>query len=283
MFQLWHWLAFANILTSSVSSLYIQKVMKDEDNDPIVFAITFQFILAFIVLLYALSSGFTFPPPINLWPRFMLGAVLYACGVVCSFYANKHIGAGEFTILTSISSLITILLGVTFLGNPFGVTKVIGTVLILSSVFILYRKEKMKFNTGVWYALGVAFFFGVAVINDVVILRTYPAVSFLPLMCFFPGVVMLVAFPKKVLKIKKLLRPKPFQHIVLYALFYGIASVFFYLSLSRGATISQLSPMTRASIIMTVILSALFLGERKDLGRKIVSAILVSIGVVLLA
>jgi len=257
--------------------------MKDEDNDPILFAITFQFILTSVTLLYALYAGFVFPPPVDLWPRFLLGAILYACGVVSSFYANKHIGAGEFTILTSISSLITILLGVTLLGNSFSWAKIVGTTLILSSVFILYGKERMKFNTGVWYALGVAFFFGVAVINDVVILRTYPAVSFLPLMCFLPGVVMLIAFPKKMLKIKRLLHPKPFQHIVLYALFYGIASVFFYLSLSNGATISQLSPMTRASIIITVLLSALFLGERKNLGRKIVSAVLVSIGVVLLA
>jgi len=50
----------------------------------------------------------------------------------------------------------------------------------------------------------------------------------------------------------------------------------------KGANITQLSPIGRASIIITVILSALFFGERKQLARKVISAVLVSIGVLLL-
>jgi len=283
MMQLWHWLALGTILGSSLSSLYLRKIMKDDENDPILFSITFQFILGFIVLIYALYRGFTFPPPLELWIRFVLGGVLYAFGTLCAFYASKKIGAGEFTILTSISSLITILLGVFLLGNQFGWERILGTFFILSSIVILYTKERIKINKGVWYALGVAFFYGIAVVNDVIILRRYDVMSFLPLMCFLPGLVILIMFPRRVLMIRRLLKPKPLQHIILYSFFYGIASIFFYQALANGAPISQLSPLSRASIIVTVILSALFLGERKDIKRKILSAGLVSVGVLLLA
>lgn len=82
---------------------------------------------------------------------------------------------------------------------------------------------------------------------------------------------------------KKLFRAKPLSHVAIYSLFYGIAAVTFYQALDSGASVSQLSPISRASIIVTIILSALFLNERKDIGKKIVSALLVSVGVILLA
>lgn len=283
MFQIWHWFAIGAVLGGSISNLYLRKVMKNEENDPILFSIAFQFILTILVLIFALYRGFTFPPPLNLVPRFIFGGILYAVGTLCAFYASKQIGAGEFTILSSSGSLITILLGVFLLGNSFGPNKALGTALILASVVVLYAKERMKINRGMWLAFGVAVFYGVGVVNDVVILRTYNVMSFVPLMCFLPGLIILMIFPKRLSKINKLLKPKPLQHIVLYSAFYAVGTIFFYSALSSGATISQLSPISRASIIVTVILSALFLGEKKDLVRKIVSAILVSIGVILLA
>jgi len=137
-------------------------------------------------------------------------------------------------------------------------------------------------NSGVWYALAVAACYGAAVVNDVGIINRYDPVSYVSVMSLLPGIIIILAFPKRLKKIKKFLQPKPFQHILLYSFFYALGAVTFYSALSSGTTVPQLSPMSRASIIVTVILGAIFLGERKDLGRKIVSAILVSIGVILL-
>ncbi|MFH0772992.1 MAG: EamA family transporter, partial [bacterium] len=127
------------------------------------------------------------------------------------------------------------------------------------------------------------FFYGVAVVNDVVIIRTYNPISFVPVMSFMPGIIIAIIFFKKLPQMKKLFRPKPFSHVAIYALFYGVGAVTFYQALDSGASVSQLSPISRASIIVTVILSALFLNERKDIKKKIMSAVLVSIGVLLLA
>lgn len=282
MFQPWHFLAFANIITGSIAALYIRVMMKHDDNDPILFSIVFQFTQTALVFIFAYFRGFVFPPLVEMWPQFLLSAVLYSMGSLCNFFASKQIGAGEMTILTSVGAIITIILGVTLLHNPFGLGNMIGTVLILSSVFVLYGKERMKMNSGVWYALGLAVFFGTAVVNDIGIIRRYDAVSYVVVMSFMVGALTSFVYPKHLMKIKKLLQPKPFQHLLLYSFFSAFATVSFYIASSSGATVSQLSPMSRASIIVTVILGAIFLGERKDLGRKIVSAILVSMGVILL-
>lgn len=282
MFQPWHAFALASVITGSIASLYVRVMMKNDENDPVLFMIVFQFTLSAIVFIFALTRGFVFPPLIEMWPQFLLSAVLYAIGSLSNFYASKHIEAGEMTILTSVGAVITIILGVTLLGNPFGWGKAVGTLLIISSVFILYGNERMKMNSGVWYALAVAACYGAAVVNDVSIINRYDPVAYVSVMSFLPGVIIISVFPKRLKYVKKFLQPKASQHMFLYSLFYALGAITFYIALSSGATVSQLSPISRASIIVTVILGAIFLRERKDLGRKIVSAILVSIGVILL-
>jgi drug/metabolite transporter (DMT)-like permease len=279
----WHYFAVATVLFGSLSNIVIRVIMKKEESDPILFTIVFQFILTAIVLIYALFRGFVFPPPAFLWPRLLLSALLYAAGSLCGFYSSKHLSAGENSIITASGALITVLLGVFMLGESFNIGKVAGVACIIISIVVLYAKERMKMNRGVWYALGVAFFYGVAVVNDVVVIKSYSAISFVPVMSFLPGVILSLVFPKKALSIGKLLNLTSLAHITLYSLVYAASAITFYQALSVGAFVSQLSPMSRASIIVTVLLAALFLGERKNLSRKILSAVLVSVGVILLA
>lgn len=279
----WHYFAIATVLTGSIASLLLRALMKNEENDPILFSIIFQFILTAVVFVYSLSRGFVFPPPLHLLPLFALSAVLYAAGSLSMFRASSYIGAGEMTILTAGGSVITILLGVFLTHNSFSLANVAGVALILASIVVLYAKEKLKMNAGVWYALVVAVTFGTAVVSDSVIIKTYSPTSFVPIMCFLPGLILLILFPRSILKVKKLLRPKPLSHIVIYSVFYAISAVTYYLALDSGATVSQLSPINRASIITTVLLASIFLNEKKDMTRKLLSAALVTAGVFLLA
>lgn len=257
--------------------------MKNEDNDPILFSIVFQLMLGVIILLYSLTQGPFFLPPISIWPRFLLGGILYAAGTLCSFYASKSIPAGEKTILITFGSIITVFLGVFLLGNSFSFWKAVGVALILLAVFILYGKERMKMSRGVWYALGVALFFSLAVVNDVIIMRSVNIYIFLTIMCFLPGMLLAIAFPKHLKKLGTFLQPRPFVHIGLYSLIYSVSAITYYQALNAGALLSQLSPINNSSIIITVFFAALFLGERSHLIRKIVSAIVVTAGVLLLA
>lgn len=280
---IWHYFAILTVFAGSISSIVLRTLMKKDESDPILFTIVFQFVLTLVVLIYALALGFEFPPPSFLWPRLFLSALLYAIGSLCNFYSSRHLPAGENSILTASGILITVGLGVTVLGNSFSLFKALGVILILISVIILYGGGRMKINKGVLYAIGVAVFYSLAVINDVIIIRSYNPISFVPLMSFLPGLVLVLLFPKKTLKMKKLLNKKSLSHIIVYSVFYGISAIAYYQALYAGASISQLSPISRASIITTVILGALFLGEKDNLTRKIVSALLVSIGVLLLA
>ncbi len=274
----WHYFALATVLTSSISSIILRVLMKKEESDPILFTIVFQFMLTGVVLLYAFTRGFEFPPAPFLWPRLMLSAVLYAAGSLCNFYTSKHLPAGESAILMAGGAIITIVLGITFLGDTFNFLKIIGVTSIIASIFVLYANEKMKMNVGVWYAIGTTVFYAIAVVNDVVIIKSYNAISFVPVMSFLPGAILALIFSKKTINIYKFLNPKTLSHVGIFSVFYGASAITYYQALAAGATVSQLSPISRGSIITTVLLAAIFLGERKQLRRKVLSALLVSTG-----
>lgn len=272
----WHYFAIATVLTGSIADIIIRVLMNKEDSDPILFSIVFQFLLSLIILVFVLTQGTYHFPSFKLFPRFLLGGVFYAAGSFLLVLSSKKIPAGEKTIIFASGSIISVLLGVFVLGNTFGIYNIFGLLFILLAIVVLYGKSKMKMSSGVWYALAGAFFFAVAVINDVIILKSTRLYSFLPLMSFLPGVVLVLVFPTHLHKIKRLANPKAFSHIFIYSLMYAASAITYYSALNAGASISQLSPITRASIIVTVLLAALFLGERSHLKRKLVSAALVS-------
>lgn len=279
----WHYFAFSTVLFSSIASLVIRKLMTQEKHDAVLSMIVFQFTLTAITLGFALIKGFIFPFPTELLPRMFISATLYAVGSLCNFYASKYLEAGELTILNAGGAIITIILGVVFIGNTFTLLHAVGTLSIMLAIWILYAKIHMKMNKGVWYALGLAVSYAVAVVNDVIIIRTYDPISFIPVMSFLPGLIIAVLFYKRLPGLSVFLKGKTLIHIFMYSIFYALSAITFYLALDSGASISQLSPISRASIISTVVLSALLLNERNDLKRKILSAVLVSIGVLLLA
>jgi uncharacterized membrane protein len=137
-------------------------------------------------------------------------------------------------------------------------------------------------NKGVWFALLGTLCYGTAVISDTVIIRGFEVVSFLPILSLGTVLMMMLAYPKKITSVFKSLT-RVNKNLLIYSLLYAAAAIAFYLSIEMGALVGQVSTVVRASIIFTVILSSVFLKERKDVGKKIVGAILTTMGVVLLS
>ncbi|OGK41499.1 hypothetical protein A2954_00665 [Candidatus Roizmanbacteria bacterium RIFCSPLOWO2_01_FULL_37_12] len=280
----WPILAIISIFTVSIATLLERVLMKGEESDPISYAIVFQFALGLISFVFALLFGkFVLPNLEGLTLRFILSAFLWAGATVFSFKAIKTLSAGELTILTTSSSVIAMLLGVIFLKELFSLKIAIGALLVFLSIWILNSK-KLSFNSkqGVMFALISAFCAGIAVVNDAFILKTYEAFSYTAIMSILPGVILSLLFPKKLAKTKELLNPKSIKLMFIFCLFYSIQAITYYLAFQNGAPVSQLSPLTKSSIVLTVILGAIFLNERKDLMRKIIASLVVTNGAILL-
>jgi transporter family protein len=281
----WITLAFISIVTTSFSTLIARVMMKDKDSNPIATSILFQFMLCAFVAIFTFMLGkFEWIPADVSYFRSFLSALLWAGSTFFSFKAIKVLGAGETTIIISSSAIVSIILGVVFLGEILTFQIILGFILILGAVFIV-NSDKLTFGSrqGVIFSLLVSVFSGAAVVNDAYILKSYDAFSFTTIMSFLPGVILALAFPRETTKIKKLLKGKSIGMMLILTFLYAIQAVSYYLAYQNGAPISTLATLTKASIVLTVILGAIFLRERSNLPKKAVAALMVTIGAILLS
>jgi len=280
----WHILAIICVLTLSVATLLARVLMKHDKSDPIGYAIIFQFILAMITLTFAISfNKFTLPPISKLPLNFLASSLLWAGSTVFSLKAIRHLNAGESKILGSTGSLITIILGIFILQETFTIKLFLGTLLILLAIWIISaNKISFKSRKGIIFALVAAACSGTAVVNDAFILKSYEAFSYTAVMSFLPGIVLLVLFFNKAIKLIRDINLKLIITMTVFCFFYAVQAITYYLALENSAPISQLSPIIQSSVIVTVILAAIFLKEHNQLLRKLAAAIAMTIGITLL-
>ena len=74
-----------------------------------------------------------------------------------------------------------------------------------------------------------------------------------------------------------------FMKMLLLCAVYSIATLSDYYALSSGGNASQVSPTLETSIILTVILAAVFLDEKNNLPKKLFAAAIAAIGIILLS
>lgn len=277
-----HWVFFVliSIVCGSAASIFQKIVMREKDSDPIVSSILFQILTGICYGVFAFSQGFKIPG-ITLIPYFLISMVLYAAGTICIFRAIKDIEASQMSIIYGFGSVVTVLMSLLFLGDRFTLEQGIGIgLIVLSIVLINLQKKHIVVSRGMWLALLGTCMFGSALIADTIIIRQFDAVSFIPIGVFGTVLVLLLWFHSHVPKVIASMSSIS-KHLVIYSILYSSSAIAFYLAIQNGGLAGQVSSIYRASIILTVLLSAALLHERKQLPQKIVAAILVTIGIVM--
>lgn len=279
------WLNFTLLAVFSYAFYYVlsRAFLKQKNSDAISYAVLFNIVCATLLTALSLNKGFVVPDLKRYALNLTLMGVLYTASQIFIFKASKTIEASELIILSSTRVLWTIAAAILFLGENFGLSKIIGTVLIMFSVFFVsYKKRKVKFEKGHMYAILAGFCLGLGFVNDAYILRQADAFSYAAIVFIVPAILTILIFPSSIAKIKKQLGIKLARNIVLLGAFYSVGIAASYLAYQHGGTASQIVPIGQSTVIVTVILAAIFIGERRHLVKKLIAAVLVSGGVLLL-
>ena len=279
----WFLLAMVDVVAYSISNILQRVLMKDQKSDAVAYAIVFQLLCGLLIGIAALLRGFVMPPIAQMPVNFIIMTLLFGFSMVFTFKALKIVQASEMTIISSTATLWTIVAALLFLGESLDINKLVGILLMLGGIVVVFwRKTGLKINKGFIYALLASFFFGLAVANDAFILRQAELFSYYTIGFLLPGLFILVLNLKSLPEIKKLLLSKSLPKMVISAIFYSIAAVAMLMAFQQGGNISQLAPITKFSIILTVLLAAVFLGEKDNFKRKTIAAIMAIIGVFLI-
>lgn len=280
----WQLFVGISVLLFSANGLFHRVLMKDDKSDEYAQTIAFYGlggIFAFIVSLF--RGGFHYHISSEQIPYFLLLTIFATAAPVLAFKALKQIEASESSILLSSIRLWVVFGAFIFLQEAFSTQKIIGTIIILLGISVAqWQKQKLVFNLGVIHALLAAFFYAVAEIVAFYILRNFDATSFSVYGSLLPVVALLIIKPKTVKKLAFYLKPKYALNISIVSINDTLATIFLYFAYQVGRNASQIAPIMATQTIISVLLAILILRENKNIFNKIIGAVVVVAGMILI-
>ena len=231
----------------------------------------------------ALVAGFKLPGIGAVIIPAIIAVVFYGLGHIVYAKTLQRVEASAFSVLFATQAIWIMILGIVLLGEGLTVLQVAGSVLIFVGVGFLVKNLLSVFkDKGTLLGLLTGLMFGIAIASWSYVGRHTDALSWAAISFVGAALLVFLARPRSVKKMKPLLKPKILVTLILLAIFYGGGSLAMLFAYKEGS-FAIISPLRQTSIIVTVLLALAFLPqERNRIGRKILAALICVIGVVLI-
>lgn len=279
----WQIAIIISVTLYSCSTLLQRYVLRNNDTNAIAVSLFFQGVTAGIIGILGFSLGQLHIPDLRtILPELIILAALYGLGNIFIFRALTQLEASKFTILFSTRGVFTIIAAVLFLSERLQLVQLIGVGLIFTGIAVVHSKAlQFSFHPRELQALGAACCFGLANINDRILLGQLNVITYVFLAFLLPTVLVAFFRPHDAGQIPRLLTRKLLPKLLLLCLFYTGSSLAFFSALQRAPNASQVAAANVSSVMLIVLLSAVFLGERSELPKKITAALITITGLLL--
>ena len=233
-------------------------------------------------LLFIPLFGIKFPS--NIWVYIFLGlaCVFYALNDRLSTTVRSGVEASTFSMIKQSKTVFMIIAGLLFFKDPFVLNKVIGAFLIvISNILVFYKKGSYKSNKYVWLGVLASVFQTIAAFIDVNYSKEFNLPFYVSMTLLLPAFLIFI-FDR--VKVKDLILE--YKSINKKAIFTVGISWPIMMTLNLYAyqlgKVSIIAPLCSLVAILNVIVGYIFLKERTRLIQKMIAAILIVIGIVLI-
>lgn len=278
----WQFLTAVSVITLAVSVLLQRVLLHKDKSDPIAYVIVFNSLVAAIIFLYSYIHGFHLPDFSKLWLPILITIALYGAGHVAYAKTLQRVEASVFSILFSTNAIWTMVMGLVVFHEQLTNWQLIGAVLIFASVAMLIeRKREVKLDSGIWLGLLTGVLFGFATVGWVYVSRFSDAATWTALSFAGGALVVLITNPKSVTRMRPFLSGGRPARLLILGILFSISAVALITAFQYG-NVSLIAPLQQTSLILTIILAVIFLGEKSRLGHKVAAAAICFAGVVLI-
>ena len=241
-----------------------------------------QLISGFTALLLCPFFEFKFPTDIKVYIVLGISIIFYAMSDRMNTTVRSGIEASTYSMLKQLSTTFMIFAGLLFFKEEFILTKFIGAMLIIiSNIIIFYQKGKFEFNKYIMLGILSNIVFTVALFLDVNISDNFNLPFYVALTLIIPGLLIIIFERIKLSEIKNELINGNKKAILITALSWGIMIVVQLRAYQLG-NVTVIAPLCALTVMLNVIVGYLFLKERDNLLRKIISAIIIIISIILI-
>lgn len=279
----WQLFTLISVVSLSVSVILQRLLLHKDKTDPIAYVIVFQGVVGALLIIPALLAGFSLAGITAVALPAIISIVLFGLGHIVYAKTLQHVEASAFSVLLATQAVWTMLLGFILLHESLTVLQAFGTILIFASVGILAHKLSRIFQErGTMLGLLTGLMFGIAVYAWSYVGRYVDPLSWAAISFIGTTLVVLVLKPQSIHKMKPFLRTKILWKMLALGATYALGSLTVLLAYKYG-TFAIVSPLRQTSIILTVLLALLLLpAERNHIRRKLIAAVVCTIGVILI-
>lgn len=220
-------------------------------------------------------------PSLTLTPVALLGLLgmgaIYTLGNVLYFEALAATQLSEIDLLLKTSALWTFVGGAVLLGEPAGVTTLLGACLVSASVFSLSQQRVLAFSRPQLLALGAALAFGAGNVVDKLLSPYFDPASYTALNLILTGLGMLAVARAKPRDLTAQVVWQPAAWLV--ALTFAATQLLIILAFQAGGSAGQVILVAQVRLVVLVAVGVALLGERDRLGRKAAASFLMLLGI----
>lgn len=241
-------------------------------------------LIGLISLLYYFARGIPFPS-LN-WSFFLQLiplSIVYFLGGTFYYQSFKGNSVSLSAILATISSVITTVLGIIIFSESTHWLKFIGSFIVLSAIIFVNYQKKLHFEKYNLYALIGGIFYGIAYTTDKYFVITTSPDFYQIALCFSVGMASLIFRPKQIVTEMKLFQAKLIPSILSAIFFFFLYQKFLFKAISIGAEVGRIDVLNNTTVFVVIFLEVFLLKERHNLPKKIIAAIIATIGATLLA
>lgn len=278
----WQLITAISVFSLSLSVILQRLLLHKDKIDPFAYVVTFQAIVGILLTSFALFYGFHLPGIEGLLLPAIISVVCFGVGHIAYAKTLQHVEASVFSILFATQAVWIMLLGILLFHESLTPLQIVGSLLIFVGVcFTIKNPRSLSLDKGTLLGLLTGFIFGIAITAWSYVGRHTDGLSWAAISFLAVSLVALLIRPQSVKKMKPLFTKRVLKRLLLLGVFYGIGSLTMLFAYQLG-TFTVVSPIRQTGIIVTTLLALLFLSqERNRVGRKLLAAMICSIGVIL--
>lgn len=283
----WQLIIVIQIVVSSLMTLFARHLALSSRRVFFAIGIFSYFAIAMIGLLISLlhNSGTSPLPSGNAWLYIIIEGLCIPIAWLFQYKLIGYVGASNAVIVATINIVGAALMGILFLGEPLSITFITGLAFVIGSICIALRiqpdqthHKRVSIRAKVLVAAGSFLFFSIGMFFEKLAIN---AIGVWNYACFGWGMQFIGALAVFALFGRGEI-PHINKRIVRNGLLLGcitsVAGGLFILALSKG-TLSHTVVATGGKIAVTMLLSALILRERNQLGLRLTAFALSTIGI----
>ena len=240
--------------------------------------ILLQFIGGTSILLLMPLFAVKFPSDWKVYVMLAAACIFYGLSDRMNTTARKHLEVSMFTIISQLSSVFLIIIGLVVFRETFVITKIIGAGFILfANALLVYKRGQLKLNKHTWLAITAAAIFSIAMSIDIGISKQFNLPFYIMFTLVVPAT--MIFLTEKI----------PFQDIVAEAksenrkfyLITGLAwglFIFFMLRAYQFGKMTTIVPLQAVQVLLNVGIAYFLLKEKDNQLKKILAAFLIILG-----